>query len=113
TLNPVTGSAVGIGSPATHLTTADVPVALRTTDAVPAGAFASAGPAGQPPKPGPPASPNSAMVRPWRLPSASWTCQFIALSPRSAAAATLAASRVSNWYVARKVLAVGNDMPEL
>ena len=95
TLKPVTASAPGWGASGVHRTCIEVLSADRTTVAEPAGATASAGPAGQPPKPGPPSSPNSAIVRPCRLPSASWTCQFIARSPRSAAAVVAAPSAVS------------------
>src|SRR5664279_4649673 len=60
------------------------------------------GPFGQPPIPGPPSSPNSEMVRPCRLASASWTCQAMSRWPPPVAALAATAGS-SNWYVAVKV----------
>src|SRR5690349_19375136 len=93
----------------------DVPDVERTAEYVPGVGLLSAGPAGQPPMPGPPASPYSAMVSCCRLASASWTCHDIARSPRLALAAIFAVAMSSavGWvfgsrsaskrYVATKV----------
>src|SRR5688500_6859088 len=61
------------------------------------------GPLGQPPIPGPPGSPYSAMVRPWRLASASSSSQAMARSPSPAFAAISALAASSKTYVAVKV----------
>jgi hypothetical protein len=53
--------------------------------------------------PGPPGSPNSAMVRPCRLPSTSVSCQDSSRSPSPALAAIWAVSASSNTQVAVKV----------
>src|SRR5688500_9141107 len=63
------------------------------------------GPLGQPPMPGPPGSPYSEMVRPWRLSSASATCQAMDRAP-AAFAASSAAAGSSKTYVAVKVFPV-------
>ena len=94
---------------AAQLTWTSVLSEERTTDAVPgSGATASAGPAGHPPIPGPPSSPSSAMVRPWRLPSASSSSQDIMRSPPPLAAIAAVAG-VSNTYVAVNSLPVVVD----
>src|SRR4051812_6823278 len=69
------------------------------------------GPLGQPPMPGPPASPNSAMVRPCRLASASVSSQDSRRSPSPALAAILATAGSSKMYVAGNVSPL-NVMPD-
>src|SRR3954469_17042461 len=61
------------------------------------------GPFGQPPKPGPPTSPNSAMVTPWRFPPRSTSSQDSSRSPRLALAAISAVAGSLKTYVAVKV----------
>src|SRR6478736_328972 len=73
------------------------------TTLVGAGGPDCSGPFGQPPIPGPPGSPFSAMVMPWRLAAGSVTSQAIARSPRPASAASVADSTSSKTYVATKV----------
>src|SRR6476469_11193061 len=87
-----------------QLTFTPVPLATRaaTTLVGPGGPDCS-GPFGQPPTPGPPTSPFSAMVMPWRLAAGSVTSQAIARSPSPALAAMVADSTSSKTYVATKV----------
>src|SRR5215218_6363837 len=96
-----------IRAPASERTSTvyDALSADRTAEKEPAGAAWSVGPAGQPPMPGPPASPSSAMVRPCRFASASSSCQAMARAPPPSAA-ILATSALSKWYVAVKVVPV-------
>jgi hypothetical protein len=64
------------------LTFAEVLSVDRMTEAEPAvGAPTWVGPAGQPPKPGPPTSPASAIVTPCRLAAASVCCHDSRRSP--------------------------------
>ena len=53
------------------------------------------GPLGQPPIPGPPSSPNSAMVRPCRFPSASSSSHAMARSPEALAAISAVAGSLN------------------
>src|SRR3954449_12184480 len=115
TLYPEVGSAAGMSVAGVQLTWIDVPDVERAAENVPGVGLLSPGPAGQPPMPGPPASPYSAMVSCCRLASASSTCQAMARSPRLALAAIFAVCRssavgavagsrsASNRYVATKV----------
>src|SRR4029078_841129 len=87
-----------------QLTLTPVPFATRaaTTLVGPGGPDCS-GPLGQPPIPGPPGSPFSAMVMPWRLAAGSVNSHAIARSPSPALAAVVADSRSSKMYVATKL----------
>src|SRR6476659_8211922 len=64
------------------------------------------GPLGQPPKPGPPGSPNSAMVTPCRLPARAPVSKDSSRAPRAASAAIFATAGSSKAYVAGKVVAL-------
>src|SRR3954447_26848983 len=107
------GSALGTSVAETQLTWMVVLSADRTAEKVPGVGFVFVGPRGQPPMPGPPPSPYSAMVSCWRLASASSNCQAMARSPRLALAAVLAAASWSKTYVALNVVGVGNSRFEV